>query len=115
MSRRLLPRADKRLFEINKFISAQTVLLEDPDTGSTELGIAQPVSVARLIPFNMGDLEAPVDGSQRLFLEIRVGDVWEKAEIIRQTATGAVRLRYSNGTERVQHLECEEYHWIVQP
>ena len=115
VSRRLLPRADKRLFKIHKFVSAQAVLLEDPDTGSTDIGIAQPVTIARLIPFSMGDFEAPVDGSQRLFLEIRNGNSWEKAEVVRQNASGAVRLRHEDGSERVRHLEAEEYHWIDQP
>ena len=85
--------------------SAQTVLLEDPDTGSTDIGIAQPVSIARVIPFDMGNLESPVDSIQRLFLQIRVGNEWGKAEVIRQTATGAVRLRCSDGTARLTHFE----------
>ncbi len=111
----MLPRADKRLFKIHKIVSAQAVLLEDPDTGSTDIGIAQPVTIARFIPFSMGDFEAPVDGSQRLFLEIRNGNSWEKAEVVRQNASGAVRLRHEDGSERVRHLEAEEYHWIDQP
>jgi hypothetical protein len=118
VSRRLLPRADERLCQIHKihkFISAQTVLLEDPDTGSTYIGIAQPVSIARVIPFNMGNLESPVDSTQRLFLQIRVGDEWGTAAITRQSATCAVRSRYGDGTERLTHLETEEYQWTGQP
>ena len=36
------------------------VILENPDTQSTDLGFAQPIASSQLILFDMQDLEAPV-------------------------------------------------------
>ena len=60
VSKRLLPKASPVLYRVQKLVAAQAVILENPDTQSTDLGFAQPVSVSRLVPFDMQELEAPV-------------------------------------------------------
>ena len=53
VSGRLLPKAGSQPYRVQKLVSAQAVVLEHPDTHSTELGFAQPVSISRLILFDM--------------------------------------------------------------
>ena len=112
VSRRLLPKADPRLFTIHKMVSPQACVIADPDTGSTELGFAQPVAVSRLIPFDLHELQAPIESDTPLVLEILEGTTWTKAEITKQNATGAVKLKFEDGSEKLVHLEREEYRWI---
>ena len=88
--------------------------MADPDTGSTEFEFGQPVSTERLIPFDVADLEEPID-DQDLNLEIRrgLGDgEWMKARISKQTATGMIKLVYEDGREEIVDLAEEEYRWV---
>ena len=112
VSRRLLPKADPKLYRINKLVSPQNVLLENIDTNSTQLGFAQPVHISRLISFDLQELQAPVDSAAPLCLEMVVGGAWLKGEITKQNATGAVFVKFENGSESVHRLEREEYRWI---
>ena len=115
VSRRLLPKASPQLYRVHKVVSAQAVILEDPDTFSTNLGFAQPVSIRRLVPFDMQDLEAPVGDQQELGLELWNGSSWRRGCVVRQNATGTVRIRWEDDGSETQHkLENEEYRWIEQ-
>ena len=83
-------------------------------TGSTELGFAQPVHIARCVPFDLGALREPLPGP-RPVLEIRTsaaGD-WKRAVIQSQLATGAVELCFDDdGSTVVTDLGNEEYRWL---
>ena len=70
VSKRFLPKANPQFYRVQKLVSAQAVILEDPDTHSTDLGFAQPIAISRLILFDMQDLEAPVSTQQDLSLEL---------------------------------------------
>ena len=113
-SKRLLSRADTQLYEIAKVISPQTVVLRHPDTKSTQLGFGQPVSTARLIPYDLPFLESPIDAHQPLRLEVLCQGSWKAGRIVAQSATGAVRIVYDDEptSEHMINLECEEYRWI---
>ena len=80
-------------------------------TGSTDLGFGQPVSASRLIPFEIGNLESPIDNGE-LHLEILRGSTWMKAQLVQQNATGAVRLVFPDKREEVVDLATEEYRWL---
>ena len=115
-STRLLPRADTTLYFIKKLVSPQAVVLKDAE-GRTDLGFAQPVHVSRLIKHDIQLLEAPIDAG-KLRLELRTGpsaDDWEEAEVVGQLATGACRVKLSNGREEVLDLGNEEYRWLQTP
>ena len=113
VSRRLQPRYYTQLFEIAKVLSPATVVLCDPNSKSTQLGFGQPVSVTRLVPYDLLSLEQPVDGTERLHLLIRTRDgSMAKAEVTHQSATGAVRLRMEDGTDKIVELQNEEYQWL---
>ena len=112
VSRRLLPKASPQLYRVRKLVSAQAVILEHPDTQSTDLGFAQPVAISRLILFDMQDLETPVSAQQDLNLELWDGKEWRAGRVVQQNATGSVRIRWDNGEESLHRLETEEYRWI---
>ena len=114
VSQRLLPRADPQLYEIAKVISPQTVVLRHPDTGSTQLGFGQPVSTARLIPFDLPYLEAPIDPTRPLRLEVQRDGEWHPGRLVAQSATGAVRIVFDNDPrqDHIVNLEKEEYRWL---
>ena len=91
-------------------------VLKDEE-GRTDLGFAQPVHVSRLIKHDIQLLEAPIDAG-KLRLELRTGpsaDDWEEAEVVGQLATGACRVKLSNGREEVLDLGNEEYRWLQTP
>ena len=70
-SRRLLPRAGTRVFRIRRVISPQNGILEDPDTESTDIGIAQPVHIERLVKYELCALEQQLEADKPVRLEIR--------------------------------------------
>ncbi len=114
-SRRLVPKCSPTLYRVYKVVSAQAVILADPDTGSTNLGFAQPIAVSRLVPFDLMDLEAPISVNPSK-IEILLDQTWVKAQIVAQNATGAVRLRLDDPAagqenELVVHLERHEYRY----
>ena len=112
VSRRLLPRADTKVYEVYKVLSPTTVVLCDPDTRSTELGFPQPVHVDRLISYDLCALQATTTTPLRLEVTDRNGLKW-KGEIQQQTATGLVRIKWdaTNSTELCD-LAGLEYDWI---
>ena len=112
-SRRLQSKLYDQLFEVKKKLSATTVVLQDPDTGSTELGFGQPVNVQRLVPYDLRNLEAPVAGGP-LHLEVRTDSGWERAELTHQSATGTVLLDFASrpALSGYYNLEAEEYRWL---
>ena len=116
VSRRLRPRARPQLLEVDKFVSAQAVVLKDPDTHSRELGFAQPVAVSRLIKHDMHELEEPVSRGP-LRLELRRGSQWVPAKVVQQNATGAVVLEMEDGSDQPRMATCrlddEEYRWLA--
>ena len=112
VSKRFLPKANPQLYRVQKLVSAQAVILEDPDTHSTDLGFAQPIAISRLILFDMQDLEAPVSTQQDLSLELWDGKEWRSGRVIQQNATGSVRIRWDSGDETLHRLENEEYRWL---
>eukprot|EP00959_Pyramimonas_sp_CCMP1952_P203681 4259427-Pyramimonas_sp.AAC.1 len=73
-------------------VSPQTAILCKPDTRETQLGFSQPVSTARLVPFDLMDLEQPVDSDRELCIELFTGGQWKPARVVAQSATGALRL-----------------------
>ena len=97
---------------MKKLVGPATAVLENPDTGNSDLGFAQPVAVERLVPFDLQQLEEPLAGRQPT-LEIRTGagDAWRAATIVAQLATGAVRLRFADEEEAIVDLANEEYRW----
>jgi hypothetical protein len=114
VSARLRPKADPRLYAVQKLLGPQTVVLADPDTGSTDIGLTQPVHVSRLIPYNLCDLEASIESDRRPRLEL-LGPNGEvtKMILLAQSATGAVRAyRESDGQEELLDLSCLEYRWV---
>jgi len=56
VSSRLTPLADTRPMRIVKQVGPKAYVLGHPDTGNEELGFQQPVSLSRLIPFEMAQL-----------------------------------------------------------
>ena len=64
-----------------------------------------------LTPFNMADLEAPIDGPNPV-VELQRQGQWYTAELSGQSATGPVRLKFVDGNEEVPHLEKEEFRWV---
>ena len=115
VSSRLLPRADPQLYEVFKGLSPQSVVLCHPDTRETQLGFAQPITTARLIPFDLPLLEEPIDESRPLHIEILRDGQWHAAKLMSQSCTGAVRLLMeADGTEAVVNLEEEEYRFIYR-
>ena len=112
VSQRLLPNADPQLYEIAKVISPQTVVLRHPDTKETALGFGNPVSTARLIPFDLPYLETPMDNGTPLYLEIYRQGQWIAGRIVSQSATGAVRVEYDDKSEETVQLDREEYRWV---
>ena len=111
-SRRLLPRAGTRVFRVRRVVSPQNVILEDPDTEETDIGIAQPVHIERLVKYDLCALQQPLDSERPLRIEIRRDNEWYTATLIAQSATGAVTLRFSDGAETQVHLQSEEYRWL---
>ena len=112
VSKRFLPKANPQLYRVQKLVSAQAVILEDPDTHSTDLGFAQPIAISRLILFDMQDLEAPVSPQQDLSLELWDGKEWRSGRVIQQNATGSVRTRWDSGDETLHRLENDENRWL---
>jgi hypothetical protein len=111
-SRRLLPKADPTLYRVVKVFDS-TVVVCDPTTGSTELGFAQPVHISRLRPFELCELESPVDMvPPKIRIRSRDGQ-WKHGVVETQSSTGTVRIKFSDNSERVIDLSAEEYQWLT--
>ena len=113
ISKRLLPRAAPVLYQVHKIVSPTTVVLKDPDTGSTELNFPQPLHIDRLIKYDLQSLESAIDSGP---LKLRAYDkngTGFKGEVTSQTATGLVKIKWEGSSEPVLHdLSTMEYEWI---
>ncbi len=121
VSWRLTPLADTRPFRVHKQVGPKAYVLACPDTGSTELGFQQPVSLSRLIPFDMAGLETPVNADEELWIDIRSNKtgrdaIWLVRQIVGQQATGNVRLQsLDRQTTEVVDLASYEWRWRNPP
>ena len=116
VSRRLLPRAHAHLYMVKKVLSDQVVVLCDPHTHSEDLGFAQPVHMARLIPFTLCGLEGalPERSAPRLEIVSRDGSS-HAGTLVAQTATGLVRVQWDAGGEtELLDLGGLEYRWLPE-
>jgi len=114
VSSRLKPKADPRLFVVQRMLGPQTAVLADPDTGSTDIGIGQPVHVSRLIPYTLCELESTIESDRRPRLEV-LGPNGEgtRMVLLSQSSTGRVRAyREDNGQEDLLDLTNLEYRWL---
>lgn len=92
-------------------VSQQAVVLADPDTGNTNMSFAQPVAVNRLRMLALSELDEPLEDAEVKLQTFETG-IWRKTVIESQSATGAVTVRYEDGTSRVTQLQSEECHWV---
>ena len=67
----------------------------------------------RLVKYDLCALQQPLDSERPLRIEIRRDNEWYTATLIAQSATGAVTLRLSDGTETQVHLQSEGYRWLT--
>jgi hypothetical protein len=114
ISRRLQARCYTTLYRVRQIIPPSSVVLEDPDSGSADLGFAQPVALERVVPFKLQHLERALPDTRQPRLELRTGHAsWEECLVVGQSATGKVRLRRCyDATEFVTDLSQEEYRWV---
>ncbi len=115
VSSRLTPLADTRPMRIVKQVGPKAYVLGHPDTGNEELGFQQPVSLSRLIPFEMAQLETPVNATEELWIDIKSNKVgrdatWLVRRIIGQQASGNVRLQ-SADTKLTEVVDLASYEW----
>jgi len=111
VSTRLLPRFRPQLYKILKRVSPQAVILADPDSGSTQLGFAQPIHVSRLRKFDLADLDHPIEDGP-LMMELFRGSAWVRGQVVSQSATGRVLVRIAEEEPEWLDLASEEYRWI---
>ena len=112
-SKRLQSKLYTTLYEVKKVLSPNTVVLCNPDTGETDLGFGQPVSVERVVLHDLRSLETPVDSERPLRLEINQGGEWKAATLTHQSATGAVKVVFDGCADpEVLELQQEEYRWL---
>ena len=112
-SERLAPYADTRPYQIHKCVKASQYVLANAQ-GVTDLPFGQPVHGSRLIPYDLCSLEAPIDSSAQLKLELvaRDGKAFP-AKVAGQTATGLVRLEFEHASlNGLYDLSVEEYRWL---
>ena len=121
VSSRLQPLTDQRPFVVKKIVGSKSYILADADSGSTELGFSQPVALSRLVPFDLCQLETPVNPDDELWIDIKSNlpgraDRWLCRRISGQQATGAVRLTSADGAhEEVVDLADYEWRWRALP
>ncbi len=102
-------------FKVHKRIGFKSYILADVDTGNTELSFQQPVALSQLVPFEMSQLESPIDGVRPLWIDIKSNvdgksDRWMCRQIVAQQATGAVRLRSVDG-QNEEMIDLADYQW----
>ena len=113
---RLSARSYPKVYRVRRMAGPQGAVLEDPDTGSDDIGFAQPIHVEHLTPFELCELDEPyqtTDGKPPR-LEMKETDgAWKLYDVVAQTATGAVRLLSpTDGATKVVDLAREEYRWV---
>ena len=67
-----------------KLVGARDCILCDVDARSTEFSFAQPVSLDRLVPFDLAVMDAPLSVADRVHVEVKQGalDEWRAAEVV---------------------------------
>ena len=121
VSARLTPLADVRPLRVLKQVGPKAYILCNPDTSATDLGFQQPVSLSRLIPFDMAALETPTNAGEELWIDIKSNKVgrandWLVRQIIGQLATGNVRLQSQDGSQtEIVDLASFEWRWRTPP
>ena len=78
-------------------MGTKTYVLETLDICDSEIGFPQPVALNRLVPFQLSQLEAPVNAEDELWIDIKSNvsgrtDRWLARRIVSQQASGNVRL-----------------------
>jgi len=121
VSARLQPLTAPKPYKVKKVVGSKSYILEDVDTGSTELSFSQPVALARLVPFDLCQLEAPINDDEELWIDIKSNqpgrtDRWLARRIVAQQSTGAVRLVSADGQqEEIIDLADYEWRWRALP
>jgi len=121
VSARLTPLADVRPLRVLKQVGPKAYILCNPDTSATDLGFQQPVSLSRLIPFDMAALETPTNADEELWIDVKSNKVgrandWLVRQIVGQQATGCVRLQSQDGSQtEVVDLASFEWRWRSPP
>jgi len=115
VSRKLQPKTDTKVYKVRKVVGSKSFVLEDPDTKSTEFAFSQPVALERLVPFDMADLEEPLNPTEELWLDIKSNqpgreEKWYTRKIAAQFASGAVRLTSIDG-KLSEVIELADYEW----
>ena len=113
ISRKLLPLCDTRLYRVRKVVGPSTFFLADADTGSTELGFPQPVALDRLVPYDLCEMEMPIDEKEPLRIEVDREHGGGTYRIVSQSSTGKVRLRdETSGEEHTADLARLDWRWL---
>lgn len=113
-SRKLLPLCDTRLYRVAKVVGPSTYFLADADTGSSDLGFPQPVALDRLVPYDLCEMETPINEKEQLWIEVDSKRGVETFRIIAQSATGRVRLRdETSGEEHTADLAKLDWRWVA--
>ena len=83
VSSKLMPLVSAQVFEVYKVTGARHVVLCDPDTRETDLGFAQPVSIDRLVRYELCNLEVPIDADYPVVIELitEPGGAWRRGTI----------------------------------
>ena len=111
---RLLPRCKPSLYKVYKKVGPQTIVLADPDNGSTELGFMQPVHISRVRKFELADLDIPLDEGP-LDIELYRGSTWVRGRVLSQSATGRVLVKFVDSADHSEEwldLVSQEYRWL---
>ena len=98
-----------------KKVLGPTVTLVDAATNSDKnIPFANPVHVDRLRPYDLADLEEPISGRPLKIEKITPNGRSWIGTLISQTATGAVRVKWSHQKEEdLIRLEDEEFKWVM--
>ena len=113
VSRKLLSLCYNRLFRVKKVLGPSTYFLVDADTGDDQLGFPQPVALDRLVPYDLCEMETPIDDKEPLRIEIVPEHGGGTHRIVSQSATGKVRTRNeANGEEQTVDLARLDWRWL---
>ena len=108
VSRRLQSRYHTQISEVSKIPPPVTNIFCDPAIKCANLDFEHHVSASRLVPHDLQQLEESVHQSRPLRLRLHNNDDGTSdVTITYQSATGAVRLAFADGAERVVNLENE--------
>ena len=75
---------------MKKLVGPATAVLENPDTGNTDLGFAQPVAVERLVPFDLRSWRSHWPGGSRRSKCGPALSVWQASWVTQSFADGSI-------------------------